>query len=1210
MRHFTHSGLPVVVVLGILGLCVPAATAKIIHVPTDQPTVQAGIDASVNGDTVLVSPGTYKENINFNGKAITVKSQSGPGVTIIDGGQLGPVVIFATGEGRSTVLTGFTIQNGIGNFDASYVGGGIKITSASPNINGNVITLNNACSAGGGIAVDGGGPLIQGNIIQNNIQLGCSGGGGGGGGIYVSGATNPNISGNVISYNSFGTGGGIAVWGTTGLAIQSNVISGNVGGGIYLFSNSGDGVLLQNLITGNQGTGIYWGSPPQQVVNNTIADNATGYYYYGGSEIYGSTLNNQVTIENNLLVATGATPAFSCDYYDSGNPPVFSNNDVFSVAASAYGGVCPDATGTNGNISADPFFVALLSGNFHLQSGSPAVDAGDNSAPGLRATDFDGDPRVLNSTIDIGADEYSTTTALAVSSYSLHYGSQEVGTTSSPELVTLTNQSSTKANLKLIATGSDYTQTNNCGNVLLAGSSCQINVSFAPVAGGTRTSVLGVMSNLSGNPLAVNLTGTGLAPAASLGSTYFFFPNVTIGGSSALSTTLTNTGQAPLTIGSIVSSNADFVPNSDCPFAPSTLEAGSFCTITVTWTPTFIGYDTGTVTVTDNANPSTQTINLFGSAYGAGVATLVPSSLTFPDTLIGNSSQPLIATLTNTGTGPLGNITLYSSQSYSSTSDCPPALLPGASCTISITFTPYYPGSNSGYTYVYNDSPNAGYLSTSGTGLSPVPTVESLSPGSAAVGSSDTYVTITGTGFVSGSQVQLNGTTIATSYGGLSTQISFYMPAVDLVNPGTVQISVFNPSPGGGTSSALPFTIYTPINYASKASAFNYRQIAGTNLDLYYYGSAQVTSPFPIQFGGGSFTNLYVGAGGTIAFAGSFSNEYNDAIPTTQTPMLVAPFWSNLYLWGAGTNDHDVFWQVNGTAPDRELVIEWRNVAYCCSSDSQHTVTFQVVFFEGSSNILFNYGDTIFGGQYSGNDNGATATSGVQVAWGQGTQYSYNSPSLISHTALLWYPNAPTVSLSSTTLDFGYHQVGSGSLPQKVTLTNGGLVPLQINSITTDNPDYTQSNSCGTTVPPGKSCTIQVKFKPSQPTVETATLTISDNAANSPQTVALSGIGAIAPVVVFPIQMNFGSVTVGSSATLPVTLANASNQPMTIQQIAVSPAVFTQTNNCGTALSAGASCTIQVTFTPTQKGSVKGAVSMGLNGKPVSAKVKMIGTGS
>jgi hypothetical protein len=92
--------------------------------------------------------------------------------------------------------------------------------------------------------------------------------------------------------------------------------------------------------------------------------------------------------------------------------------------------------------------------------------------------------------------------------------------------------------------------------------------------------------------------------------------------------------------------------------------------------------------------------------------------------------------------------------------------------------------------------------------------------------------------------------------------------------------------------------------------------------------------------------------------------------------------------------------------------------------------------------------------------------------------------------------------------------------------------------------------------------------------------------------------------------MNFGSVAVGSSATLPVTLANASNQPMTIQQIVASPAVFTQTNNCGTALTAGASCSIQVTFTPTLKGSVKGTLSMGLNGKPVSTKVKMIGSGS
>jgi hypothetical protein len=91
--------------------------AKIIQVPADQSTIQAGINAATNGDTVLVSAGTYYEQINFNGKAIVVRSQSGSKVTIIDGlGLPGPVVIFGTGETTSSVLQGFTIQNGSSNF--------------------------------------------------------------------------------------------------------------------------------------------------------------------------------------------------------------------------------------------------------------------------------------------------------------------------------------------------------------------------------------------------------------------------------------------------------------------------------------------------------------------------------------------------------------------------------------------------------------------------------------------------------------------------------------------------------------------------------------------------------------------------------------------------------------------------------------------------------------------------------------------------------------------------------------------------------------------------------------------------------------------------------------------------------------------------------------------------------------------------------------
>jgi hypothetical protein len=289
--------------------------------------------------------------------------------------------------------------------------------------------------------------------------------------------------------------------------------------------------------------------------------------------------------------------------------------------------------------------------------------------------------------------------------------------------------------------------------------------------------------------------------------------------------------------------------------------------------------------------------------------------------------------------------------------------------------------------------------------------------------------------------------------------------------------------------------------------------------------------------------------------------------------------------------------------------VEWRNIPYCCSTDSQHTIKFQAVFFEGNANIVFNYADTIFGGSSSGNDNGATATSGVQVVYNEGTQFSYDTPSLLGKTALLWYPNSPTATLSSSVLNFGYHQIGTSSLVQKVTLTNGGLVPLTISSIAIDNADFTQTNTCGSSVAAGKSCTITLTFKPSQPIAESATLTINDNAVNNPQTATLTGTGAITSTVIFPVTLNYGMVKVGQSSTLPVTLANASNQPLTIQQIVSSPSVYTETNTCGASLAGGASCTVNVAFTPTQVGLVKGSLSMALNGKALSAKVKLSGSG-
>lgn len=289
----------------ILFWCALGCAQSTINVPADQATIQGAINAANNGDTVLVAPGTYSENINFSGKAITVTSSGGASDTTIDGGAKAPVVIFNTGEGAGSVLNGFTIQNGMAagtSSNPNIEGGGIYVRSTSPKITNNVIQNNKACSDGGGIAVYFGSPLIQGNTIQNNTQAACSGGSGGGG-IELGGAASAQVIGNVIANNTWpsGNGGGISMNAAGTPTISNNTIYGNTatgvspaarGGGISTI-NSTDAVIVQNLIYNNsagQGTGISisvpYGDPGPVVVNNTVyggsgASQGISLVYYG-----------------------------------------------------------------------------------------------------------------------------------------------------------------------------------------------------------------------------------------------------------------------------------------------------------------------------------------------------------------------------------------------------------------------------------------------------------------------------------------------------------------------------------------------------------------------------------------------------------------------------------------------------------------------------------------------------------------------------------------------------------------------------------------------------------------------------------------------------------------------------------------------------------------------------------------------------------------
>ncbi len=489
-----------------------AVAGTIIHVPADQPTIQAGINAAVNGNTVLVSPGTYNENINFHGKAVTVKSSGGANVTIIDGGWIAPVVTFDSNETSTSQLVGFTIQHGDATNTYPDEGGGIQIESASPTIKSNTIENNRASNGGGGIGIGFASPIVQTNIIRSNNQTSGYSGGIGGGGISVRGASSAQIIGNTIESNNWNSasGGGISLFGAGAPIIENNFITGNSssqGGAISMF-NEADEIIVQNLIVENsasEGSAIYSLVPQSatgyRLINNTIVSN-----YAGNAAVVADGFNTNAEIINNFIIAPAGQSALLCNPLYTDGPPIVQNNDAFTPQGNSYDGMCTGFSGANGNISLKPAFVGA--NNYRLKGGSPGIDAGDNAAPDLPSTDYAGSPRIVNGNdgataiVDMGAYEFIP---VVLAPKSLAFGLQTIGSSTS-KTVKLTNAQTRILNISSISAPTGYA-VSGCSGGVAAFRSCNLTVTFQPLTGGTFNGSLTVADDAGTSPQSVSLSG-------------------------------------------------------------------------------------------------------------------------------------------------------------------------------------------------------------------------------------------------------------------------------------------------------------------------------------------------------------------------------------------------------------------------------------------------------------------------------------------------------------------------------------------------------------------------------------------------------------------------------------------------------------------------------------------------------------------------------
>lgn len=864
-------------------------------------------------------------------------------------------------------------------------------------------------------------------------------------------------------------------------------------------------------------------------------------------------------------------------------------------------GVAPIALSATGGASGNGVAFSVLSGPGTISGSTLTFTAPGTvvvAANQAGSIDYAAAPQVTQSII---VTSINVTVNVAV----LGFGSVPLGSTSPDQTLILINPGRSPVNVTSIVASGTFSAVNNCP-VIAAMSTCSINVAFTPAAVGATTGSLTVTDAQSNNPLSVALSGTGTAPGILVVPALLNFGSQIVSTtSSGQGITIENNGNTTLAISNIATTG-DFAASGVCASIP----AGSKCSLTVTFTPAATGTRTGTVTLPGNDGGGTQiqVINLSATGTSAGAA-LTPSVQSFPSTLIGASSPAVNLVLTNSGTDAMTDIAVSTLGDFTQTNTCAATLAPAASCIISVVYAPTIAGTESGQLAI---SSNLDTLTVplTGNGLAPGASLDTaqLLYGGQLVGTSSPAQTV-----------------IFTNTGSTAINITSVLPSTNFTDTSNCSGSI-----AAGASCSVN-VVFAPLTTGSLHGTVTIANTASTQvITMQGQGASQglALSPSFVIFGAQQDGSASQAQTLTLTNTGTTPLTLNpvvastDLIQANQCPAsLPAGVSCAISLTFSPTavgslSGSVAVSDVSGVVTALTTVSGQSTLAGIAASPAN-------LFFGSSPVATPTLGQTVtvtnttsapvaIGPVNGTGDFAETGTCGAQtMAPGSycvisvtmtpsttGTrtgeiQFSDNLGGM-HQVALSGGGQQAGLQVFPTNLAFGSFPVVPGATagtPLSVTLTNTTGAALQVAGYNIQG-DFTESDNCGPTIAAGASCTLTLQFVPTALGQRTGTLAIADGSGGAGQSVSLLGYGSPAGLTLTPPVLNFGVTTIGlSSAPQTATLANNTGQAIS-GLTTTSSGEYSETDNCGTALANGATCTLHIAVTSLIAGAITGAIGI------------------